>query len=82
MDIESRDGKLSLESSLILSNDWCIFLLIKGLFGFQILIKHVKYGGLLAKGLVFFKQYTFLRINSRNQPFIYLQSYDILGFDY
>ena len=28
------------------------------------------------------KRHTFLRINSRNQPFIYLQSKDILGFDY
>ena len=28
------------------------------------------------------KRHTFLPINSRNQPFIYLQSKDILGFDY
>ena len=28
------------------------------------------------------KRHNFLRINSRNQPFIYLQSKDILGFDY
>ena len=28
------------------------------------------------------KRHTFLRINSRDQPFIYFQSKDILGFDY
>ena len=28
------------------------------------------------------KRHNFLRINSRNQPFIYLQSKDILEFDY
>ena len=42
---------------------------------------HVKYGKLLAKGLVSLKRYNFLRINNRKQLFIYLQSYDIFGFD-
>ena len=35
-----------------------------------------------SKVSVSLKRNTFLRINSRNQPFIYLQSEDILGFDY
>ena len=35
-----------------------------------------------AKVSVFLKRHTFLRINSRNQPFIYLLSKDIFGFDY
>ena len=35
-----------------------------------------------AKVSVSLKRHTFLRINSRNQPFIYLQSKDILVFDY
>ena len=35
-----------------------------------------------AKVSVYLKRHTFLRINSRNQPFIYLQSKYILGFDY
>ena len=34
-----------------------------------------------AKVSVFLKRHTFLRINSRNQPLIYLQSKDILEFD-
>ena len=38
---------------------------------------HVKYCDLVS-----LKRHTFLRINSRNQPFIYLQSKDILAFDY
>ena len=35
-----------------------------------------------AKVSVSLKRHTFLRTNSRNQSFIYLQSKDILGFDY
>ena len=35
-----------------------------------------------AKVSVPLKRHTFLRINSRNQPFIYLQSQGIMGFDY
>ena len=35
-----------------------------------------------AKVSVSLKRHTFLRINSRNQLFIYLQSKNILGFDY
>ena len=35
-----------------------------------------------SKVSVSLKRHTFLRINSRNQQFIYLQSKDILGFDY
>ena len=36
-----------------------------------------------AKVSVSLKRHTFLRIhNIRNQPFIYLQNKDILGFDY
>ena len=35
-----------------------------------------------AKVSVSLKRHTFLRINSRNQPFINLQSKDIFGFDY
>ena len=34
-----------------------------------------------SKVSVSLQRHTFLRINSRNQPFIYLQSKDILGFD-
>ena len=34
-----------------------------------------------AKVSVSLKRHTFLRKNSRNQPFIYLQSNDILGLD-
>ena len=37
---------------------------------------------LTAKGSVPLKRYNFLRINIRNQPFIYLQSSDNFGFDY
>ena len=35
-----------------------------------------------ANGSVPLKRYNFLRINSRNQPFIYLQSLDNFKFDY
>ena len=34
--------------------------------------KHAKYGELLAEGFVFLKWYNFLRINSRDQLFIYI----------
>ena len=42
-----------------------------------LLCKHVKYCVSVS-----LKRHTFLRINSRNQPFIYLQSKDILGIDF
>ena len=38
------------------------------------LLNHVKYGKLLAKGLVSLKRYNFLRIDNRIQLFINLQS--------
>ena len=47
-----------------------------------LLIKHVKYCGFPAKVSVSLKRHNFLRINSRNQPFIYLESEDILEFVY
>ena len=34
------------------------------------------------KGSIPLKRYNFLRINSMNHPFIYLQSLDNFGFDY
>ena len=46
-----------------------------------LLCKHVKLR-FPAKVSVSLKRHTFLRIHIRNQPFIYLQNKDILGFDY
>ena len=43
---------------------------------------HVKYCGFPAKVSVSLKRHNFLRIISRNQPFIYFQIKDIFGFDY
>ena len=47
-----------------------------------LLWKHVKYCGFPAKVPVSLKRHNFLHMNSRIQPFIYLQSKDILGLDY
>ena len=47
----------------------------------NILMKTCHLWRIVRKGVDIFKV-GFLRINSMNQPFIYLQSYDILGFDY
>ena len=47
-----------------------------------LLLKHIKYCGFPAKVSVSLKRHNFLHINSRTQPFIYLQSKDIAGFAY
>ena len=54
LDIEGRDGKLLRKTILILSNDWCFFLLIKGLFEFHILMKTRKIWRIARQGVGIF----------------------------